>query len=312
VVGRAGDASWVPVRPVVPLALRTRLFTLAEASSLGITRSQLRGSSYRRLGCGLYRWVGLQESPLLLLSAVARRLPAGAAFSGRTAAWLHSLDVAPCEPIEVTIPQSVGSLRCRGAFVRRMALGHDEIVRRRGLPTTSALRTVVDLAARDPLTEGVVAADLFLHARLVTMAKLRSYIAAHPGAKGVARLRRVVDLAEPKAESAMESRLRMLLVLARLRRPEIQVSIHDGHGRFLGRPDLLYPSEGLAIEYDGGTHRDPLVDDNRRQNRLIAAGFHLLRFTAADVYGTPDSVVIQVRQGLAARHSGTFGRVARC
>ena len=283
------------------------MFTLAEVGGLGITRSQLRGSSYRRLGWGLYRWAGLEESPQLLLSALARRLPAGAAFSGRTAAWLHGLDVAPCEPVEVTIPPSGGNNRCSGALVRRLALGREEIVRRRAVPTTSALRTVVDLAGRDPLTEGVVAADLFLHARLVTVTRLRSYLAAHPGAKGVARLRRVVDLADSKAESAMESRLRMLLVLARLPRPEIQVSLHDGRGRFLGRPDLLYPIEGLAIEYDGGTHRDRLVDDNRRQNRLVGAGFRLLRFTAADVFGTPDSVALQVRNALAAAHLSDVG-----
>ena len=172
---------------------------------------------------------------------------------------------------------------------------------RRGLPTTSALRTVVDLGGRDPLTEGVVAADLFLHARLVTIDELRSYIAQHPGVKGIARLRRVVDLAEPKAESAMETRLRMLLVLGGLPRPEVQVSIHDQRGRFLGRPDLLYRLQRLAIEYDGANHRNRLVDDNRRQNGLIGAGFRLLRFTAADVYGTPEIVAVQVRQSLALR-----------
>lgn len=105
----------------------------------------------------------------------------------------------------------------------------------------------------------------------------------------------------------METRLRMLLVLAKLPRPEAQVSIRDAQGHFLGRPDLLYPRERLAIEYDGGKHRDRLVDDNRRQNRLISAGFRILRFTAPDVYGTPDSLVMQVRHALAARHSGTFG-----
>jgi very-short-patch-repair endonuclease len=249
----------------------------------------------------------LPESPQLLLSAVARRLPPGAAFSGRTASWLHGLDVAPCEPVEVTIPQSIGSHRCAGASVRRAALGREEIVRRRGLPTTSALRTVVDVTGRDPLTEGVVTADLFLHAGLVTITKLRAYVAEHPGAKGVARLRRVVDLAEPDSESAMETRLRMLLMLAKLPRPGVQVSLHDSQGRFLGRPDLLYPVERLAIEYDGGNHRDRLVDDNRRQNRLILAGFRLLRFTASDVYGTPDSLVLQVRHSLAAGHSSMVG-----
>src|SRR5260370_8639947 len=215
---------------------------------MGVTRGKLRGAGYRRLGSGIYRWVGLQESAQVMLAAVARRLPAGAAFSGRTAAWLHGLDLAPCDPIEVTIPEPTGSGRRAGASVRRASLTSDEIVRRRGLPTTSALRTVVDLGGRDPLTEGVVAADQFLHAELVTVAELRNHVADHLRAKGIARLRRVLDQAEPKTESAMESRLRMPLVLAGLPRPDVQVSIHDDHGLFLGRPDPLFSPHGLTLE----------------------------------------------------------------
>ena len=300
----------MPVKHAVPAELRIRPFTSAEASGVGVTRGQLRGAGYRPLGAGLYHWVGLKDGPQLILAAVARRLPAGAAFSGRTAAWLHGLDLEPCDPIEVTIPETIGGGRRAGASVCRAVLAGDEIVLRRGLPTTSALRTTVDLGGRNPLTEGVVAADLFLHARLVTIAELLTYVAENPGAKGIARLRRVVDLAEPKAESAMETRLRIVLVLAGLPRPEVQVSIHDDQGRFLGRPDMLYPVHRLAIEYDGANHRDRLVDDNRRQNGLVGAGFRLLRFTAADVYGTPATVVMQVRHSLA-RHSGTDGRIPR-
>ena len=66
----------------------------------------------------------------------------------------------------------------------------------------------------------------------------------------------------------------------------------------MGRPDLFYPAQRLAIEYDGGIHRDKLVEDNRRQNLLLSAGIGLLRFTRADVYGAPDSVVGQVRAWL--------------
>lgn len=94
----------------------------------------------------------------------------------------------------------------------------------------------------------------------------------------------------------METRLRMLLVLGGLPRPEVQASIRDDQGNFLGRPDLLYRDRRLAIEFDGGNHRDRLVEDNRRQNRIIGAGYRLLRFTATDVYRTPDSVVMQVRR----------------
>lgn len=253
-----------------------------------------------RHALSLDRWPGLRESPQLTLAAVARRLPERAAFSGRTAAWLHGLDMEPCDPIEVTIPKPFGSNRIAGASVRRAVLAQEEIVTRRGLSTTTRLRTVVDLAGGNPLTEGVVAADMFLHSRLVSLAELRRYVDTHPGARGIARLRRVVDLVEPKTESAMETRLRMLLVLAGLPRPEVQGSIRDDKGRVLGRPDLLYRDQRLAIEYDGGNHRDRLIDDNRRQNGLVDVGFRFLRFTAADVYGAPDSVVLRVRHGLAS------------
>lgn len=95
----------------------------------------------------------------------------------------------------------------------------------------------------------------------------------------------------------MESRLRMLLVLARLPRPEAQVTIRDRH-RFLGRVDLYYREQRLGLEYDGGTHRDSLAEDNRRQNRLTDAGIRLLRFTAADIFQTPEQVVSLVRRKL--------------
>ena len=89
----------------MPVALKAGPFSIAQAKHEGVTRGRLRGAGYRRLGAGLYRWAGLNESPQLMLAAVARRLPADAAFSGLTAAWLHGLDVAPCDPIEVTIPE---------------------------------------------------------------------------------------------------------------------------------------------------------------------------------------------------------------
>jgi hypothetical protein len=285
----------------VPAALRNKPFKLADARTLGVTRGQLRAARYGRLGSGMYHWVGLKETPQLTLSAVARRLPNGGAFSGRTAAWLHGLDVEPCDPIEVTIPEPFGSSRVAGASVRRAALAAADIVLRRRLPATSALRTAVDLGGRNPLKEAVVAVDLFLHAELVSLEELRCHVAGHPGAWGIGRLRRAVDLAEPKSESAMESRLRMVMVMAGLPKPEVQIDVRDDRGHFLGRPDLLYPRHRLAIEYDGGTHRDRMIEDNRRQNGLVGAGYRLLRFTAADVYGAPDTVVMQVRHSLATK-----------
>jgi len=96
----------------------------------------------------------------------------------------------------------------------------------------------------------------------------------------------------------METRLRWLLLRAGLPRPQVQVDLRDSDGRFLGRADLYYSAARLVIEYDGVNHRDRMVEDNRRQNALLNAGFRLLRFTAADVNQRPDALVAQVRGAL--------------
>lgn len=109
----------------------------------------------------------------------------------------------------------------------------------------------------------------------------------------MARMRLLAPLAAP-AESPMETRLRWLLIQAGLPRADVQATLRDGAARFVGRVDLYYPEARLVLEYDGGNHRDRLVEDNRRQNLLLNAGYRLLRFTAADIYGTPDVVIAQV------------------
>jgi very-short-patch-repair endonuclease len=151
------------------------------------------------------------------------------------------------------------------------------------------------------LVEAVVIADLALHARLVNRVRLGDWIEGRAGKKGVQRARRVLALAEADAESQMETRLRMLLVLNGLPRPELQFTIRDEAGAPVARPDLFYREQRLAIEYDGETHRASLVEDNRRQNRLLMSGVRLLRFTASDVLRRPEGVLSQVRDMLAKR-----------
>ncbi len=99
----------------------------------------------------------------------------------------------------------------------------------------------------------------------------------------------------------METRLRWLLIQRGLPMPEVQSDLYDGGGRFVGRADLYYPSAHLVIEFDGGNHRARLVADDRRQNSIVDAGYRILRFTSADVYGRPDAVVAQVRGYLSGR-----------
>src|SRR5262249_22862331 len=95
-------------RPVVPEELTRGPFTITEAQSAGLSRKQLRGASWKRVPGGLYAWTGLADNPALILSALHRRLPDGAVFSGQTAGWLHGVDVPPADPVEVTVPYASG------------------------------------------------------------------------------------------------------------------------------------------------------------------------------------------------------------
>jgi uncharacterized protein DUF559 len=219
-------------------------------------------------------------------------LPADAIFAGRTAAWIHGLFSDLASPVEAALP-AVNEARSRqGLNLWRCDIDPGEVTKASGFRATTVPRTLLDLCARLPPLEALIALDAAVRKELQWRPK---DFAGRPGA---ARLRRLSDLAAP-AESAMETRLRWLLISAGLPRPEVQVDLCDIAREFAGRADLLYRDARLVIEFDGANHRERLVGDDRRQNLITGAGFRLLRFTSADVYKRADVVVAQVRGELA-------------
>jgi very-short-patch-repair endonuclease len=287
----------MPRAPYVPEQLVKGPFHLSDARRLGLSKDQLHGKSWRRLGGGFYGWRQISDGPVIKLTAVQQRIPGGV-LSGKTAAWLRGLDLDPTDPVEVTVGADAKVSRLTGCLIHRSRLEPSEISKCRGLSVTTPTRTFADLGRRQPLVQAVTALDQALHRRLLSKRALAGWTDAHPGFRGVARLRRAMELAEPASESVMETRLRLLLVLAGLPRRRAQTVLTSSDGVFLGRVDLCYPEQKLAIEYDGAAHRERLASDNQRQNRLVDAGYHLLRFTATDVLSSPASVVTLVRRQL--------------
>jgi very-short-patch-repair endonuclease len=96
----------------------------------------------------------------------------------------------------------------------------------------------------------------------------------------------------------MESVLRWLLHTAGVPRPDLQHEIWTISGTFFA--DLAWSEVKVIVEFDGDVHRDRavFVNDIRRQNALVAAGWTILRFSSADVLGRPDEVVAQIRRAL--------------
>ena len=272
-----------------------RPFTVREARSRGLERWHLRSRKWQRVGPAIYAAASRGDNAMLQLEAAACRLPAISAFGGLSAAWLHGIDVDGCNPIEVIVPKGNKVSGRSGMKVYRARLPEDEVAVAHGLRATNILRTLEDIGRRSSLVEGTVVADAALQAGLTELSTFTAWARSRRGGRGLVNLRAVAAAAEPQSESPMETRLRLVLVLAGLPRPEAQVSIYDSQGRFVGRPDLYYSDCRLGLEYDGAVHRESLAEDNRRQNLLLEAGVTLLRFTAGDVLSRPAMVVAQVR-----------------
>jgi very-short-patch-repair endonuclease len=182
-------------------------------------------------------------------------------------------------------------------YVRRWRLSRSDVATIRSLRATVVNRSLRDLCLRLPSVDALIAVDMAVHLGLTKADDLRRHSDAAEGGAGAHRLRSLALLAAP-AESPMETRLRWLLIEDGLPRPEVQTNLRDREQRFVGRADLYYPAARLILEYDGANHRDRLVDDNRRQNVLINAGYRLLRFTATDIHQRPEVIAAQVRTAL--------------
>ncbi len=162
----------------------------------------------------------------------------------------------------------------------------------RTVDTTSPLRTAFDLARRERRIEAVAA----LGCRCgVDPAGVLDLATRHPGVRGISRLPCLVALADTRAESPMETRIRLALVDGGLAAPDLQFPV----GPY--RLDLAYPAVLLAIEYDGEHHRtaEQARYDLERQAYLDARGWTVLRPSAREVLLTPDALADRIRRALA-------------
>jgi very-short-patch-repair endonuclease len=274
-----------------------------------LTRDALRSSAWRRLFRGVYADADLADSFGLRVRGARLIAPASATFSGRTAAYLHGATglIHLPMPVEVSVPTGVQFGPVAGLRVRRMYLPDDHVTQLGPFRFTTGLRTALDIARGEPLLDAVPALDVLLARGAVGWRELRQAGAALSGVRGARRARQATALADPRAESPPESRLRVLLTLAGL--PAVpQYTVRDEAGTFVARVDLAFPDRRIAVEYDGLWHAEPgqFGRDRRRLNRLVAAGWIVLHVTAADLHD-PEVLVARIRELLAVRESWEVG-----
>lgn len=268
-----------------------------------LTGRVLRGPRYRRLFHDIYL---LASAPADLAARSRGALllaPGQCVLSGYSAAELLGAGCAPVDTnAELTVPG--GDLREQlGLTIHRDLLAGDEIIDFGGVQITTALRTAWDLARWLPTVEAVVAMDALARVGRFAPPDVLQIQGRYPRARWRRRVPGVIDLADPRAESPMETRSRLVLVLRGLPRPELQYKVYDELGEFVARLDMAYPQLKLAIEYDGRGHLTAWQQqaDARRLNKLDECGWSVRRFTAPDVLRTPDTMAAQVREAIAYR-----------
>jgi very-short-patch-repair endonuclease len=160
-------------------------------------------------------------------------------------------------------------------------LRSSEVVVRNGIPVTSLVRTLIDIASqldRGALERAVNEADRL---GLIDPEALLDALTLHPGKRGVGRLRELLsDRAFRLTDSELERRFLRLVSETSLPMPLTQQRLNGF------RVDFVWPDLKLVVETDGlFYHRTPAQQgkDHLRDQTHLAAGFTPLRFTHAQV-----------------------------
>ena len=170
-----------------------------------------------------------------------------------------------------------------------------------GTPMTTVAPTVIDIARSGGTAAGLATADAALHEGLVSRAQSAASLRRARRRPGVTSAAGVVELADSRAESVLESLTRLCLIDAGLPTPEPQGTVETHRGPY--HVDLLFDAQRVVVEADGRLkyRRDDgaLWREKLRQEAIERAGYVVVRVTWDDVINHPAETIASVRRALA-------------
>ncbi|WBB48173.1 type IV toxin-antitoxin system AbiEi family antitoxin domain-containing protein [Verrucosispora sp. WMMA2044] len=277
-------------------ARQDSVVTLAQARAAGLTVHEVhrlcRAGRWRTVARGAY----LVDADLhdgvprraRIRAAVASFGP-GAAAVLATAAELYDIaGVQRSEEIHVSVP-GIAARPVRPndpqVTLHQLAIEPTQLGEVAGIAATVPVRTVADLILRLPRYPAVCLVDSALNQRLVRDEDLPAIHRLIRGRRGAVAARGYLAEADCRAQSPLETRTRLRCVDGRVPPDVLQMEVRDHDGSLLGIGDLGWRRHRIIAEADGkGSHSAPaaVFADRRRQNRLLNAGWAVLRFTWAD------------------------------
>ncbi len=241
-------------------------------------------------------------------TALVLAVPGLAAASHKTAAFIWGMSSIEPDPAEIVTVRHRRIHRKHPQVHESKDLRLGDVVLREGIPTTTAVRTVVDVGASASQRYVEHCLDTGLRLGLFTLTEVGSFIkrVARSGRNGIGKIRPLVEQRtkwNTASESALEDRFRRLVATSGLPPPTAQHCVDDGSA-IVCRADFAYPDRRILIELDGERYhmdREAFQNDRMKQNRVHALGWVVYRFTWEQVMNTPDAVIATLACALGDR-----------
>ncbi|MEU8296005.1 hypothetical protein AB0C04_01775 [Micromonospora sp. NPDC048909] len=286
------------------------LVTRAQAVGAGFTRHEIdnlvKFGRWMPLAWSVYLVSDAEPSRRRLIRAAQLSLgPPAHAVLG-TAAELHGIGgLPPSGEIHLALPGVAAKsdrVRQPGLVLHQLEHPASAIVSLGGLRATGPLRTVTEVILRVDRYPAVCVLDSALNRALVSEEELLAVPRLIRGRRGAVAARSYLAEADGRAQSPLETRARLRCVDGKVPPDILQLAVRDDDGCLLGVGDLGWRGPRVIAEADGrAAHDTPgaVFADRRRQNRLVNAGWTVLRFTWADTL-RPDYIPWTVRQAIRA------------
>ena len=157
----------------------------------------------------------------------------------------------------------------------------------RGIPVTTAARTLLDLAAVMPERRLRRAARQAQFLKLTTIGSLAEVLRGPGPTRGRKKLARIIGEHAAPTQSELEDVVLDLILRAGFIHPLVNAPLFISGHRV--EPDFCWPEQRLVIEADGPHHDDPLerAADKERQALLEAHGYRVVRVTWVQAIAHP-------------------------
>lgn len=194
-------------------------------------------------------------------------------------------------------PRKIGSLL--NAHLYRATLPPEHLTIVESILVTTVARTLVDIGRSRSTAAAVAAIDAALHGGLVSFDELMDVARFCRTWPGIRRARRAIALADGRAESPLESVSRLVFRWLKLPVPDINPSVYDEFGNFIGRTDFYWDEYGVAGEADGRSKydsRDVLTREKDRHEGLEDTELYAVRWGWTDITRNPRHTKYRIEQ----------------